>query len=485
MIVNVSSLQVEKWDAFEVELLGPCEGNPFIDVSLSAIFKYKNHELYVEGFYDGNGSYKLRFMPDREGQWKYKTTSNCAELEGIEGDFICVSPSENNHGPVRVINTYHFAYEDGLTYIPVGTTCYAWNHQGDLLEEQTLETLKVSPFNKLRMCVFPKHYDYNHNEPDIYPFIGSLKSGWDYTSFNPEFFKHLEKRIKELLALEIEADLILFHPYDRWGFSNMGTEADDRYLRYLVSRLAVYRNIWWSFANEYDLMSARTEADWERYSKIVVECDPHQHLRSIHNNQIFYDHSRPWITHCSIQRQDVYKTAEYTDEWRKLYKKPIVIDECAYEGNINHGWGNITGEEMVRRFWEGAVRGGYVGHGETYIHSDEILWWSKGGKLYGTSPEKIGFLRKILEEGPKAGINLLPSEWDLPCGGVEGEYYLYYFGFNQPTFRTFILPYGISFKVDILDTWNMKVTQLDGTFEGEFRIDLPGKLYMAVRMRRL
>ncbi len=104
-----------------------------------------------------------------------------------------------------------------------------------------------------------------------------------------------------------------------------------------------------------------------------------------------------WVTHCSIQRVDIYRTAENTNEWREQYRKPIVIDECAYEGNIDYGWGNITGEEMVRRFWEGAIRGGYVGHGESYLHQDDILWWSKGGKLHGTSPERIGFLRRILE----------------------------------------------------------------------------------------
>ncbi len=34
----------------------------------------------------------------------------------------------------------------------------------------TLATLAAAPFNKLRMCVFPKHYDYNHNEPEHHPF---------------------------------------------------------------------------------------------------------------------------------------------------------------------------------------------------------------------------------------------------------------------------------------------------------------------------
>jgi hypothetical protein len=479
---------IEKWSIFELSLKGPESGNPFIDVSVSASFKYKNRELHVEGFYDGKGIYKLRFMPDTEGQWTYRTSSNCGELNGIEGQLMCCGASSKNHGPVRVVNTYHFAYEDGTPYFPVGTTCYVWNHQGDLLEEETLKSLKASPFNKIRMCVFPKHYLHNFNEPVYYPFEGSVKEGWDYTRLNPEFFRHLEDRIKDLLLLGIEADLILFHAYDRWGFSNMGAEADDRYLRYIVARLAAFRNIWWSFANEYDFLPERTTADWERYTRIVVESDPYQHLKSIHNSGLVrpYDPSCPWITHCSIQGQEIYKTTEYTAKWRNLYKKPVVVDECSYEGNIEPVWGNISGQEMVRRFWEGTVRGGYVSHGETYTNSEDILWWSRGGKLCGSSPERIGFLKRVLEEGPGEGINpIQESAWDSPCGGVPGEYYLYYFGFNQPSYRNFILPEGKSFKVDILDTWNMTITGLEGTFDGEFRIDLPGKQYIAVRIRRV
>ena len=41
---------------------------------------------------------------------------------------------------------------------------------GDAVQEQTLETLKKAPFNKIRMCVFPKDYAYNENEPTL-PFL--------------------------------------------------------------------------------------------------------------------------------------------------------------------------------------------------------------------------------------------------------------------------------------------------------------------------
>lgn len=476
--------QVEQWGIFELTLNGPADGNPFTDVALKVEFTHGARMKQVMGFYDGDGLFRVRFMPDALGEWAYRIRSSERSLHGIQGVFVCTEASECNHGPVRVRDTYHFAYEDGTPYIPVGTTCYAWTHQGDELERKTLETLSKSPFNKIRMCVFPKSYLFNRNEPVYYPHEGSLETGWDYARFNPAFFRHLEERIADLGRLGIEADLILFHPYDRWGFSEMEPSDDDRYLRYIIARLSAFRNVWWSLANEYDLMWAKKAEDWERYAQIIGEHDPAGHLLSNHNWLNFFDHSRPWVTHCSIQRIDVYKTAEATNEWREKWQKPVVIDECAYEGNIDQGWGNIAGEEMVRRFWEGAVRGGYVGHGETYLNDEEILWWSKGGELTGTSPKRIGFLRKIMEDGPAGGLNPLRSDWDLPCAGIEDEYYLYYFGFNQPLFRFFSMQPGIRYNVDIIDTWNMTVERREGACEGTFRIDLPGRPYMAIRMTR-
>ncbi|QIZ07557.1 DUF5605 domain-containing protein [Priestia megaterium] len=476
---------VEKWGVFELKLQGPDHGNPFVDVTLSAEFKFEDRTMETLGFYDGEGVYRIRFMPDTEGKWTFRTKSSARSLDSIEGKFVCMEALEGNRGPVRVQNTFHFAHEDGTRYIPVGTTCYAWVHQEESLIKQTLETLETSPFNKMRMCVFPKSYSFNTNEPPFYPYEGSIEEGWDNTRFNPLFFQHLEQRIIDLGKLGIEADLILFHPYDRWGFADMKKGADDRYLQYIVARFSAYRHVWWSLANEYDLMWSKEIDDWERFAKIITENDPYNHLISIHNCLQFYDYNRPWITHCSVQRIDVYKTAESTDEWRKQWNKPIVIDECAYEGDIDQGWGNIPGEEMTRRFWEGALRGGYVGHGETYLHPDEVLWWSKGGKLHGSSPNRIAFLRSIMEEGPKDGLNPLQMSWDAPAAGIPDEYYLFYYGFNQPRFREYRMKPGTKYKVEVIDTWNMTINELEEIYEGKFRIELPGRQYMAVRMSRI
>ncbi len=226
-------------------------------------------------------------------------------------------------------------------------------------------------------------------------------------------------------------------------------------------------------------MTEKTVDYWECFTNIIKRVYPYNHLRLIHNSIKMYDHTKLWITHCSIQRIDVYKTVECTNEWRKLYKKPIVIDECGYEGDINYGWGNITGEDMTRRFWEATVRGGYLGHGGTYTHQEDIICWSHGGELHGSSIERIKFLRKIVEEalGMLSPLKLIMENhvdnWDVPCANINDKYMLYYFGFFRFAFITYKLPEGRKYKIDIIDTWDMTIKELNAEFSWKIRIYLP------------
>src|SRR5690348_2650969 len=156
---------VEQWGVFEVALNGPTNGNPFLEVRFSATFTQGESTVEANGFYDGDGIYRVRFMPETQGQWHYVTDSSSAELTRKSGDFEVTPPSAQDHGPVRVAHTYHFAYADGTPYKELGTTCYVWELQPEALQRETLETLAAAPFNKLRFCVFPKHYTWNTNEP--------------------------------------------------------------------------------------------------------------------------------------------------------------------------------------------------------------------------------------------------------------------------------------------------------------------------------
>lgn len=499
---------VGKWDVFEAALEGPAEGNPFTQHFVKGIFQGKNERVEADGFYDGDGIYRVRFMPSFEGEYSFRVEADFL-TEAAEGSFQVLPAVPGNHGPVRVANTWHFAYEDGTPYYSVGTTCYVWELQSDERIEETLESLKEARFNKIRFCIFPKHYDYNLREPRSYPYEGTPMDSrvltkenfqeytgktegnhWDFTRFNPEHFRHIETCIRRLGELGIEADLIIMHPYDRWGFSCMTREQDDLYWHYVTARFSAFHNVWWSLANEYDILPAKKTEDWERYAAILCEKDPYQHLRSVHNCFSFYDYSRPWVTHCSIQRTDLYRTAENVNEWRARYRKPVVLDEIAYEGNIQHGWGNLTGEEMLRRFWEAVCRGGYPGHGETYMSPDDVLWWSHGGKLHGESWKRFGFLLDIMKETPGCGLAPCPMNWDEVCAVPQTEaaqavksYYLIYYSFMRPSFREFYMDDRTDFEVEVIDTWN-RVIERKGVCRGKFRVELPGKPYMAIRLRK-
>ena len=159
----VSQSGIERWRVFETTIEGNARGNPFTEVQLSGVFTNGQHKNTVQGFYDGKGLYKIRFMPYELGVWSYETFSNTQSLRGKRGSFECIAPTGNNHGPVAVKDTFSFAYADGTPHYSFGTTCYAWVHQGDALAQQTLRTLANGYFNKIRMCIFPKDYNWNHN----------------------------------------------------------------------------------------------------------------------------------------------------------------------------------------------------------------------------------------------------------------------------------------------------------------------------------
>lgn len=497
--------RIEQYRVFEVSVKVEKK-----NAQIKAIFTNGDIKKEVKGFYNGNESYMIRFMPEVIGAWKY---SIFIDEQLSEGEFECTPCCGMNHGMVKT-EGFHFKYADGTKYLPFGTTCYAWTHQSEELMKQTIETLKMMPFNKIRMCVFPKSMPYNNNDPKRYPFLKDEQGKWDVNQPDVLFWNEFEEQIQKLDELSIEADLILFHPYDRWGFADFTREEALVYLEYCVRRLSAYKNIWWSFANEFDLLPKVTMDDWDAYAEKVIEEDVYGHLRSIHNCLIMFP-KKDWMTHCSIQTKHI----EQTIIFRKEYDLPVLIDECGYEGNIEFSWGNLSAFEMVNRFWCTVARGGYCTHGETFFRVDEVLWWAKGGTLYGESSSRIGFLKDLLSElkgvlepvfrfgsfDPNSSDNHSEVQTDpfmkaffslseekrndfivnlSPMIIENDECSLQYIGRQCPLWVDVETPSEGEFKVEIIDVWEMtRKTQFESA-SGKIRVLLPGKEGMAVLMHR-
>lgn len=527
MVVMLSSFlmtaqeKVEQWNRFEISLKHKTKGNPFQDVKLSAKFSNADTTFVVKGFYDGNNVFKIRFMPQQIGKWNYIISSSIEKFNTKIGSFNCIKASVDNHGMVKVSETYHFKYSDGKNYYPFGTTAYAWTHMKEELQEETLKTLEKADFNKVRMCVFPKNYDLVKEEPKVYPFkfkkvVTNAKGDkiftWNFDEFDPEFFQHLEKRIDDLNKIGVQADLILFHPYDggRWGFDSMPHNVNEKYLEYITARLSSFKNVWWSLANEWNYVDAKTVSDWDALTETVVNNDPYRHLCSIHGaTSSYYNYLKPAYTHVSIQDEAPVLNSYSSATLRNIFKKPIVLDEVGYEGNLERRWGRLSPEKMTHLVWNGVIAGAYVTHGEVYRYhtKEDTFFWADGGSLKGTSWKRIKFLKSILEDAPEP-LFMTDISRDLKTASSGKGFYFLYFGeeiseswaFNLPKKNGDLekLKEDVKFKVEIIDTWDMTITKVPGVFETQkvkdnYRlydknlqeVRLPYKPYIALRITEI
>ena len=121
---------MRQYETFELQFVGEVLTADYADVSLSAAFTCGGETKTVKGFYDGEGVYKIRFLPKKPGEYSWKV-SGAVNAEGHE---TCEAADGVHHGLVKAVDT-HFEYEDGKLFQPFGTTVYALAHQEDALVE--------------------------------------------------------------------------------------------------------------------------------------------------------------------------------------------------------------------------------------------------------------------------------------------------------------------------------------------------------------
>ena len=501
--------QTSLYEMFEIEI--PGDQPEAVARNCASFRQSEGEKIVVSAFRKRAGVFAVRFLPREEGEWKYEIS---LFGQNISGSFCCGPAEEGSHGLVQTQED-HFRYEDGAKYLPFGTTCYAWIYQTRELQDETMETLSTSCFNKIRMLIFPKFMPYNQEEPQLFPFARRADGSWDVNRTEDAFWGNLDNRVAGLGRLGVEADLILFHPYDRWGFSEMCREDCLAYLDYMVARYGAYRNVWWSLANEYEMLTTKTMEDWDAFGERLRDTDPYHHLISVHNILIMYP-KRDWMSHVSVQSGDVQRVAL----WRENYGLPVIDDEVGYEGNIEYDWGNLSAFDFVVRCWTVVARGGFPTHGETFHREDEVLWWSKGGKLYGQSEPRMAYLKKLLYELPGYGkgqfswyqdpnqdksdakkeedqgnafARLIARTPEENKGGLismqpmvlAGDgWKLRYFGRTCPWIMRDQLPEGTRWKAELIGVWEMTRKELAEDLSGEIALKLPAKQGMAVLLTR-
>src|SRR5262245_23795395 len=203
--------EVPCWEMHEFVLRGKAAvENPFRDAALVGEFTSPSGKtVTVEGFHDGGNTWRLRFTPDEEGEWRYLLRGEGVELSQ-RGRLRCTAP--RGHGFIRIHpdNPYAFAYADGTPFFPMGDTCYGLYDDSPItpaLRAEYLKTRRAQRFNFVRMSVGHSQYR-AAADPAAFWAWGGTPEKPDLDRLNPAFFRGLDELLRQMQAQGMNAELL-------------------------------------------------------------------------------------------------------------------------------------------------------------------------------------------------------------------------------------------------------------------------------------
>lgn len=395
--------QVERFDVFEAtfHMNGRYE-NPYREVDASATFEHPGGTWEIPLFFDGRDDgdedgggnvWRVRVSPDTTGTWRYRLLSSDAGLDGLSGEFECVTSSRRGGLAPMVGHPYHFAYEDGTPVWLFGDT------QWRAFANDTEQNLNRTTFCHYADVRAAQGFNYIHT--DVMGGGGIDSKQPVFLSFrderiNPEFFREVDFRVAYLNGKGITSGLVLaWHRGPVAWEAFPSDEARLRYTRYIAARYSAY-NVAFIVSGEWDQINPEKKPLFQATGAELLAHDPHGRMRGIHPCQrrtVEEFAGEPWMSFGDYQQ--VYEAPSDREalpsERRALYyallktrihDKPVINAEYAYYLRQMGGHQDYhpevegvskphshTRDSFRRASWVLAMAGGYfvTGFGTTYF----------------------------------------------------------------------------------------------------------------------
>jgi hypothetical protein len=437
----------------EVHVKAPVTANPFTDARLTARFKTDAEEMVVDGYCDSaDGTlFKVRFSPQKPSAiYSYRIAySDAAGTQTYAGKVQCVGSNEFRPVVVDPQHPKHFIHaQSDRHFYHVGLTAYHLldPSQDDAMIRKTIEYAVHNGFNKIRFLLagYPSSMApartsrntkaglttgplRNYGAPDgtVNPlpvWVGEPHR-YDFSRFNIAYWEKVERAIRTMRDRGIVATVIFtIEKQNLPKEYGALTEAEYRFYRYGIARLAAFSNVWFDLGNEHN---EYRDVKWGKtMGEFVHRLDPYGRLISAHGYAEWLYPNAPWANWIVTQQ---YGTARQVNDWALKYwsePKPYVNEEYGYEGNSaqpRHG----QNADLVRRcHWAIALAGGYG----TYGDQVEAASFYTGRPGKGRAPSQIHALRRFFEQLPyweMSPHNELVSEGSF-CYAKPGEVYVVY-----------------------------------------------------------
>jgi hypothetical protein len=204
---NPASAQL--WGKWEGVFTAADKADP--ETELTAEFTAPSGKKHiVRGFWDGDNVWRVRFMPNEKGRWRFRTASKpaVAGLDGQRGEFECRGGDGStrflDHGALRVsANGHYLDHADGTPFFWLVDT--VWN--GALLSsnedwDRYLDNRVAKKFTGVQFVTTQWRTAYTDAEGMV------AYTGFEKIRINPAFFQRMDKRIdavnaKGLLAVPV------------------------------------------------------------------------------------------------------------------------------------------------------------------------------------------------------------------------------------------------------------------------------------------
>lgn len=324
---------VGKYREYEVTLTADqTHANPYLDVTLSAIFRGPSQTIKANGFWDGGKVFRIRMLPTEPGKWNWTVSSNDSSLNGKSGTFTCAD--SDSPGYVRVSKEHPFSFEwaaNGKPFFFLGDTMWHMWYRisfDDGTFQKMIDARSVQKFNYIQGVV---------HDPGRVP-AGTIYAKRradgkdDCDTLNPAYFQALDKKIAYMNERGMAAGLVF--AWGNEGYQDYTPEQYKRYIRYLVARYAS-RNVFWLVVGEFEEVGQPNET-WISYFDTIAQNDPYGHPASMHTvNTTDKIGDAPSQTFIGQQRKGTPEYLRSLIETSRKFGKPVVNLEYGYESTTN------------------------------------------------------------------------------------------------------------------------------------------------------
>ncbi len=348
---------VGRWDRFETVIANAKRyADPYRDVVLDVTHtRPDGRTIAFWGFHDGGDTWRIRFMPDTPGLWRYDARFSDGS-PAAHGMFECVASDLPGPIAVHAANPQWFGWKGGdaalLRALHVGDRFFArnWDDADSAADGNPraafLDWAKQQGYNTLSIA---SHYLNRARK--------GRGEGWDTPKLWPldaSEFRRLEQLLDDLAARRF-----IVYPFAGFFGRDSGFPRDPaeqtRYIRHTLARLAPSWNLLLNVSGPEPLLRSKpflTDGEANRLGSEIARLDPFQHPISMHNQtgpDQFKD--QPWHTYGALQGPKTFDRAKLRDGLLKSHhvQKPLLAQETLWSGNLNHNKGVDYSDTDLRK----------------------------------------------------------------------------------------------------------------------------------------